>query len=53
MGCESPPSPWSRGERRHKYHLADFGLTRAEVDSAFSRYRDFPSRGGHRASSLS
>jgi len=41
-----------RGEKRHKYHLADFGLTRADVDSAFSRYRDFLSRGGHRASSI-
>ena len=39
-----------RGEKRHKYDLADFGLTREGVDSAFSRYRDFLSRGGHRSS---
>lgn len=39
-----------RGEKRHKYDLADYGLTREKVDSAFSRYRDFLSRGGHRSS---
>ena len=36
-------------EERHKYDLADFGLTRDEVDSAFSRYLGFLSREGHRS----
>ena len=39
-----------RSEKRHKYDLANFSLTREEVDSAFSRYREFLSRGGHRSS---
>ena len=41
-----------RGEKRHKYHLADFGLTREKVDAAFSRYRDFLTEGDRRASVL-
>lgn len=38
-----------RGEKRHKYDLADFGLTREMVDSTFSGYRDFLTREGHRS----
>ena len=36
-------------EKRHTYDLADFGLTREKVDAAFSGYRDFLSREGHRS----
>ena len=41
-----------RGEKRHKYDLADFGLTREKVDAAFSNYRDFLSSTGIRSSML-
>ena len=30
-----------RGEQRHQYDLADYGLSPKEVDAAFARYRDF------------
>ena len=41
-----------RTEKRHKYDLADFGLTRDKVDAAFSRYRDFLTSSGIRSSML-
>ncbi|MXX96458.1 MAG: NAD-dependent epimerase/dehydratase family protein [Rhodothermaceae bacterium] len=41
-----------RSEKRHKYELADFGLTRDKVDAAFSHYRDFLSSSGIRSSML-
>lgn len=41
-----------RSEKRHKYDLADFGLTRDKVDAAFSHYRDFLSSSGIRSSML-
>ncbi|MDE2796457.1 MAG: sulfotransferase [Gemmatimonadota bacterium] len=41
-----------RGEKRHKYDLADFGVTRERVDAAFSRYHDFLTEGDRRASVL-
>ena len=39
-----------RDEVRHRYHLEDFDLTPAEVDAAFSRYRDFIAGRGIRTS---
>ena len=39
-----------RTERRHRYDIADFGLTRAKIDAAFARYRDFVSERGLRES---
>lgn len=30
-----------RSEPRHRYELADYGLTPGDVDKAFARYRDF------------
>ena len=41
-----------RQEKRHKYDIADYGLTREMIDSAFARYREFLSEGGRRASIL-
>lgn len=41
-----------QSEKRHKYDLADFGLTRNKVDAAFSHYRDFLSSSGIRSSML-
>ena len=41
-----------RREERHKYDLADFGLTREEVTAAFSRYHDFLTEGDRRGSVL-
>ncbi|MDE2719556.1 SDR family oxidoreductase [Candidatus Palauibacter polyketidifaciens] len=38
-----------RSEKRHKYDLVDFGLTRDKVDAAFSGYLDFLSREGYRS----
>ena len=40
-------------EQRHKYDIADYGLTREMIDAAFARYREFLSEGGKRASLLS
>lgn len=37
-----------RTEKRHKYNIADYGLTREAVDAAFSRYREFLASGGRR-----
>ena len=39
-------------EKRHKYDLADFGLTREKVDASFSHYRDFLTSSGIRSSML-
>ena len=39
-------------EERHKYDLADFGLTRERVNAAFSRYHDFLTEGDRRGSVL-
>ncbi len=41
-----------RSEKRHKYDLADFGLTREKVGAAFSHYRDFLTSSGIRSSML-
>ena len=41
-----------RSEKRHKYDIADFGLTREKVDAAFSDYRDFLTSSGIRSSML-
>ena len=41
-----------RSEKRHKYDLADFGLTREKVDAAFTHYRDFLTSSGIRSSML-
>ena len=41
-----------QSEKRHKYDLADFGLTRDKVDAAFSRYHDFLSSTGLRSSMI-
>lgn len=41
-----------RSEKRHKYDLAEFGLTRDKVDAAFSHYHDFLSSSGIRSSML-
>ena len=30
-----------RTEKRHKYDIADYGLTPEMVDAAFARYKDF------------
>ena len=38
-----------RKEKRHKYDIADYGLTREMVDEAFARYRDFLTSTGMRA----
>ena len=38
-----------RREKRHQYDLAEYGLTREMVDSAFAPYRDFLSKRGHRS----
>ena len=37
-----------RTETRHRYDIADYGLTREKVDEAFARYREFLSGGGRR-----
>ena len=39
-----------RKETRHKYDIADYGLTSEMVDEAFARYRDFLTSTGMRAS---
>ena len=39
-------------EKRHKYDIADYGLTREAIDHAFGRYLDFLSGSGKRASLL-
>ena len=41
-----------RGEPRHRYDLADYGLTSEEVDAAFAGYRDFLTRRDIRKSGL-
>ena len=41
-----------RKEKRHIYDIADYGLSREAVDAAFSRYRDFLSSEGRRASMM-
>ena len=41
-----------RNEKRHKYDLVDFGLTRERIDTAFSDYLDFLSSSGIRNSML-
>ncbi len=41
-----------RNEKRHKYDIADYGLTRTMIDAAFARYREFLSEGDRRASLL-
>lgn len=37
-----------RTETRHRYDIAEYGLTREKVDEAFARYREFLSGGGRR-----
>ena len=39
-----------RAEQRHRYDIADHGLTREMIDEAFARYRDFLSDRSRRAS---
>lgn len=39
-------------EKRHRYDIADYGLTREMIDLAFGRYLDFLSGSGKRASLL-
>ena len=41
-----------RTERRHRYDIADYGLTREMIDASFARYREFVSERGIRESSL-
>ncbi len=41
-----------RTEKRHRYHIADYGLTREMIDAAFAPYRKFVSERGIRESSL-
>ena len=41
-----------RSEKRHRYDIADYGLTREMVDAAFARYRAFVSERGLRESGL-
>jgi hypothetical protein len=41
-----------RTEKRHRYDIADFGLTREQIDDAFARYRDFVSERGLRESGV-
>ena len=41
-----------RTEKRHKYDMADYGLTRGMIDAAFARYREFLSESDRRASLL-
>ena len=41
-----------RTEKRHKYDIADHGLTRDMIDAAFARYHDFLSESDRRASLL-
>ncbi len=41
-----------RTEKRHRYDIADFGLTREGVNAAFARYRDFVSERGLRETGL-
>ena len=41
-----------RTEKRHKYDIADYGLTRDTIDAAFARYREFLSESDRRASLL-
>ncbi len=41
-----------KNQKRHKYDLSDFNLTREKVDAAFSHYRDFLSSSGIRSSML-
>ena len=38
-----------RKEKRHRYDIADYGLTHEMVDEAFARYRNFLSSTGTRA----
>lgn len=37
-----------RKQKRHRYDIADYGLTREMVAAAFSRYREFLAAGGRR-----
>ena len=37
-----------RTETRHRYDIAEYGLTREKVDEAFARYREFLSGEGRR-----
>ncbi len=39
-------------EKRHKYDIADYGLTREAIDRAFGRYLEFLSESGMRESLL-
>lgn len=39
-----------RKQPKHRYDLADYGLTSEEVNAAFSGYRDFLTRRGIRES---
>ncbi|MYH51090.1 MAG: sulfotransferase, partial [Gammaproteobacteria bacterium] len=39
-----------RTEKRHRYDIADYGLTREMIDAAFVRYREFVSERGIRES---
>ena len=41
-----------RTEKRHRYDIADYGLTREMIDAAFARYREFVSEKGIRESGL-
>ena len=41
-----------RTEKRHKYDIADYGLTRDMIDAAFARYREFLLESDRRASLL-
>ncbi len=41
-----------RDEKRHKYDIADYGLTPEAIDGAFTRYREFLSDSDRRASLL-
>ena len=41
-----------RTETRHRYEIADYGLTREMIDAAFARYREFLSKSGRRTSAL-
>ena len=42
-----------RTEKRHKYNIVDYGLTRDMIDSAFARYHEFLSQSDRRASLFS
>ena len=41
-----------RKEPKHRYDLADYGLTSEEVNAAFAGYRDFLTRRGIRKSEV-